>query len=41
MLGLTFTLMGVIAFVVGRTIVREEKQRAAREAAKKAAEPAA
>lgn len=33
MLGLVFTIIGVIVFVVARTIVREEKQRAAREAA--------
>jgi len=33
MLTLVFTIMGVIAFVVVRTIVREERQRAAREQA--------
>ena len=33
MLGLVFTIAGVIVFVVARTIAREEKQRAARDAA--------
>lgn len=38
MLGLVFTIIGIIVFVVARTILREEKQRAAREAARKAIE---
>lgn len=33
MLALVFTIMGAIAFVVVRTIVREERQRAARDQA--------
>ena len=33
MLTLVFTIMGIIAFVVVRTIVREERQRAARDQA--------
>ena len=34
MLGLVFTIMGIIVFVVARTIAREERQRVAREAAR-------
>ena len=33
MLALVFTIIGVIVFVVVRTIVREERQRSAREEA--------
>lgn len=33
LLALVFTIMGIIAFVVVRTIVREERQRAVREQA--------
>ena len=33
MLALVFTIMGIIAFVVVRTIVREDRQKALREQA--------
>lgn len=33
MLALVFTIMGIIVFVVVRTIIREERQRVAREQA--------